>query len=209
MAPEVRTRRLLVAALSAALSLAAGCGSGDGSPPPSPPPAQRAEGETTRSAGAETAATDIGDLAESDRKAVTATTRAYIAALDSRDGAAVCALFEPGAVDAVKLPAGGSGCAEAVGASIGHVHGGGTPQWKRTRLDELTAVSVGEHRARVTATVVHIFSDRNYPSIEEDVIYLDRDVEDGRQGWEIAKPSGSFYRAVGYPEPPIEAFTAP
>ena len=62
-----------------------------------------------------------------------------------------------------------------------------------------------EDRARVTATVSHDFSDRPEPSVEEDVIYLDR-VGDA---WLVAKPSASFYRAIGYPEPPLRALTPP
>ena len=69
----------------------------------------------------------------------------------------------------------------------------------------MTAVSVGPERARVTATVMHRFSDRGYRSVEEDVIYLDR--IGGR--WLLAKPSGTLYRAVGYPEPPLRALTPP
>ena len=52
---------------------------------------------------------------------------------------------------------------------------------------------------------MHRFSDRSYRSIEEDVIYLDR--VGGR--WLLAKPSGTLYRAVGYPEPPLRALTPP
>ena len=57
----------------------------------------------------------------------------------------------------------------------------------------------------MTATVTHDFSDRDYVSVEEDVIYLDGVGE----RWLLAKPSGTFYRAVGYPEPPLRALTPP
>ncbi len=72
-------------------------------------------------------------------------------------------------------------------------------------IRELNEVSVDADRARVTATVNHDFSDRDYVSIEEDVIYLDR----AGSEWLLAKPSGTFYRAVGYPEPPLRALTPP
>lgn len=196
-------RRLAVAALLSAALLPLGCGSGDDSADNAGPPLTQ---PAANDGSADVPPPEPGDeLSESDRDAVSAATRDYIAALDADDGAAVCALLEPGVTEGVKLPAAGSDCAASVDASIGHGHSGGTPQWKHTKLLELTAVSVGADSARVTATVVHTFADRNYPSVEEDVIYLDREGE----RWLIAKPSGSFYRAVGYPEPPLRAFTAP
>ena len=60
-------------------------------------------------------------------------------------------------------------------------------------------------RARLTTTVTHHFSDRKYVSVEDDVIYLER--IGGR--WLLAKPSATFYRAVGYPQPPLRAFSPP
>jgi hypothetical protein len=59
--------------------------------------------------------------------------------------------------------------------------------------------------ARVTASVVHRFADRNYTSVEDDVIYL----RPAGERWLLAKPSATLYRAVGYPEPPLRAFTPP
>ena len=56
-----------------------------------------------------------------------------------------------------------------------------------------------------SATVTHHFSDRKYVSVEDDVIYLQR--VGGR--WLLAKPSATLYRAVGYPEPPLDALTPP
>jgi hypothetical protein len=57
----------------------------------------------------------------------------------------------------------------------------------------------------VSATVTHHFSDRKYVSVEDDVIHLER--VGGH--WLLAKPSGTLYRAVGYPEPPLRAFSPP
>ena len=37
------------------------------------------------------------------------------------------------------------------------------------------------------------------------MIYLDRVGDE----WLIAKPSASFYRAIGYPEPPLSSLTPP
>jgi hypothetical protein len=146
-----------------------------------------------------------GDLSESERAAVTAAVNAYIAALNRHDATAVCALFEPGALPIGELPRRRGSCAASLGASIGFRGPGGTPVWKRTTIEELNEVSVGPNRARVTATVTHRFADRRFPSTEEDVIYLDR--ADDR--WLLAKPSATLYRAVGYPEPPLRALTAP
>ncbi len=65
--------------------------------------------------------------------------------------------------------------------------------------------AIGADRARLTTTVTHHFSDRKYVSVEDDVIYLER--VGGR--WLLAKPSATFYRAVGYGEPPLRAFSPP
>lgn len=155
--------------------------------------------------------TATGDLPESDESAVDAVVDAYIAALNRHDAEGVCNLFEPGGLPLMELPVRRGGrpppgdCAASLGASIGRRPPRGGPAWKRTTIEEVTAVSVGGERARVTATVVHHFSDRRQPSLEEDVIYLDR-VGDR---WLLAKPSATLYRAVGYPEPPLRAFTPP
>ena len=64
---------------------------------------------------------------------------------------------------------------------------------------------LGDNRARVTATVTHRFSDRKYVSVEDDVIYL----EQVGGHWLLAKPSATLYRAVGYAQPPLRAFSPP
>ena len=81
----------------------------------------------------------------------------------------------------------------------------GGPAWRRTAIVEMKPDSLGDDRARVTTTVTHHFSDRKYVSVEDDVIYLER--VGGR--WLIAKPSATFYRAVGYAQPPLRAFSPP
>jgi hypothetical protein len=150
------------------------------------------------------------ELPADDRAAAEGAVRAYVDALNARDAGAVCALFAPGVDVARELPgrrAGppGEDCASAVGAAIGAKPPRGGPAWRSTRILAVTAVAVGPDRARVTATVRHRFSDRNYVSVEEDVIYLDR----AGGEWLLAKPSGSFYRAVGYSEPPLRALAPP
>jgi hypothetical protein len=195
------SRSLSVAA--ALLLLAAGCGSDDepqqAGSPLTEPAATEASPEAPPSEAAE------GPLSADDEQRVAAATRAYIAAINADDGPAVCAAFAAGTLEDAELPRSRGGCPASVQASIGFRGPGGTPAWKRTTIRELKAVSVGDDSARVTATVTHDFADRNYTSVEEDVIYLERSGEE----WLIAKPSGSFYRAIGYPEPPLRALTPP
>jgi hypothetical protein len=148
---------------------------------------------------------DTGELAGIDEEVVTQTVRFYIDALDRHDARLVCELLEPGALRLSELPVRRGGCASSLAASIGHRRPGGTPAWKRTTIAEIRAVSVEGVGARVTATVVHRFADRKYTSVEDDVIYL----RPAGERWLLAKPSGTLYRAVGYPEPPLRAFTPP
>jgi hypothetical protein len=148
---------------------------------------------------------ETGELPGSDEEAVTRTVRSYIDGLARRDARLVCGLFEPGDLLLRELPVRRGGCARSLAASIGHRRPGGTPVWKRTTIDAITAVSVEGGGARATATVTHRFADRKYPSVEEDVVYLRPEGE----RWLLAKPSATLYRAVGYPEPPLRAFTPP
>lgn len=202
-------RRAAGLAISIAIAVAvSGCGEDDGdmagdeTSPISNPAATEASPEVPP---ATTADGEPGGLSESDTEAVTATVNSYVEALNRGRGDLVCALIAPDAVDLNELPKEEGSCGASVDASIGHRRPGGTPAWKRTTIREVTAVSVGEDQARVTATVTHDFADRKYVSIEEDVIYLERSGEK----WLIAKPSGTFYRAIGYPEPPLRALTPP
>jgi hypothetical protein len=195
-----------IPALALSLALVTGCGSDedDGEPQggsiltepaateaaPEAEPAPQAEG---------------GELDEDDRAAVESAFRGYVAAVNAGDGEAVCALLGPGALSEIELPLPRPDCGPALAASIGFRGKGGTPAWRRTRIHEVTAVSVGPDTARVTATVSHDFADRPEPSVEEDVAYFDRVVSD----WLLAKASPTLYRAVGYPEPPLRALTPP
>ena len=146
-----------------------------------------------------------GDLSDADRAAVTAVVSDYISALDRHRAARVCALLEPRALDTAELPKQRGGCRASLAASIGTRPRSGGPAWRRTALFELKAEDLGDNRARVTATVTHHFSDRKYVSVEEDVIYLEK----RGSRWLLAKPSGTLYRAVGYPEPPLRALSPP
>jgi ketosteroid isomerase-like protein len=206
--------RMALAAILAGIGLAAGgCGDDGASDGPGASEAPGASGRAPGGAPANEAspeaqapaAVEEAPLPPADEAAVRAAVEAYVAALNSGDGSAVCALAAPEAIPLTELPIRADGCAAALDASIGQTGRGGAPAWKRTRILEVTAVSVGPERARVTATVMHRFSDRGYRSVEEDVIYLDR--IGGR--WLLAQPSGTLYRAVGYPEPPLRALTPP
>jgi hypothetical protein len=146
-----------------------------------------------------------GELEGSDRTAATRVVRSYVAALDRHDAVRVCALIEPGGVLLSDLPVRRSGCTASVRASIGSRPRGGGPAWRRTEIFETKPETLGDDRARITTTVTHHFSDRKYVSVEDDVIYLER--LGGR--WLVAKPSATFYRAVGYAQPPLRAFAPP
>jgi hypothetical protein len=146
------------------------------------------------------------ELPPGDAEAVEQATREYVAAINAGNGIAVCARMRPLAVPLRDLPRRrGGDCALSVRDSIGFRRPGGIPWWRETEVTGVKEVSVGEGQARVTASVVHIFRDRDYPSVEEDVIYL---VKDGPR-WLVAQPSGTFYRAIGYPEPPLRSLRPP
>jgi hypothetical protein len=215
---EVRTP---IAALFAAGLLVAGCGDGDGGSdtettsledPSFTEAAPEAEPETAGSG-------ETTELEPSEREQVEAAVRSYVAALNARDADRVCESLHPGAVRPRDFPievafaATGTRaqqqarfCRGIVGLTIGRPPPRGGPAWRRTRINELESVSVGGGEARVTATVVHDYKGGD-PGIglEEDVIYL-REV-DGE--WLVVKPSGTFYRAVGFATPPLRALTPP
>jgi hypothetical protein len=146
-----------------------------------------------------------GDLPSMDRSQVETTVSDYIGALDHHDAARVCALLLPGSLDPGELPEPRAGCRPSLRASIGTRPRSGGPAWRRTTLAETKAEDLGDGRARVSATVVHHFSDRKYVSVEDDVVYLEK----VGGSWLIAKPSATLYRAVGYREPPLRAFAPP
>lgn len=169
---------------------------------------EAAEGPAATEASPESPAVgpqSTGDLSDADRSAVTALVSNYIAALDRHDAARVCGLLVPGSLPLGDLPKRRGGCRSSLRASIGSRPSDGGPAWRRTEIAELKPEDLGDGRARVTATVTHHFSDRRYVSVEDDVIYLQR--TGGR--WLVAKPSATFYRAVGYAQPPLRAFSPP
>lgn len=169
---------------------------------------QEAEGPAATEASPESPAagpSSSGKLPDPDRSAVTTVVGDYIAALDRHEAARVCALIRAGGLPLADLPKRHGGCRSSLRASIGSRPADGGPVWRRTKIVELKPEALGDDRARVTATVTHRFSDRKYVSVEDDVIYLQR--VGGR--WLLAKPSATLYRAVGYAQPPLRAFSPP
>ena len=129
-----------------------------------------------------------GQLPSADSDAVQTAVQQYVDALNHRDAKRVCHLMA-------------TGCRGSIGARPKN----GGPAWRRTQVVSQKVERLTDSRARVSATVVHHFSDRKYVSVEDDVIYLEK--TGGR--WLVAKPSATFYRAVGYAQPPLRAFTPP
>lgn len=175
---------------------------------PADPAEEQAEGPAATEASPEAGAEGpeaSGELSGEDRTTAVAAVTDYIRALDRHDGARVCALLLPGALNLGQLPKRRGGCRPSLAASIGTPPRGGGPAWRKTTLVAVKPEDLGDHRARISATVTHHFSDRKYVSVEDDVIYLQR--LGGR--WLLAKPSATLYRAVGYESPPLGAFTPP
>ncbi len=133
--------------------------------------------------------------------------RAYVAALDDGDGAAVCELLAPGAIDAVDLPVQRGGCGASLGASIGYRDPRGLPVWEGARVARVRTPEVDPEggQAKAIATVVTTFADRDETSVEDDVVYL----IGSRDRWLVAKPSSTLYRAVGIADVPVSVLSPP
>lgn len=147
------------------------------------------------------------EAAGSSESALVQSVRAYVSAIDRRDGATVCELLGPGVLRSVRLPREAAGCAESVRASIGY-HPAGGAAWQGTEIRRIGPVELDPENpgeGRVRATVVHRFGGGREPSIEDDLIYLR--YRAGR--WLIAKPSSTFYRAIGAQNVPLRALTPP
>jgi hypothetical protein len=161
----------------------------------SPPP-----GQQTGAPPVEAQATDPAARAE---REVQRAVRDYVAAIDDRDGAALCDLVPT--VSELELPVGKGDCAASVSASIGYRDPRGIPVFERAALAGDADVELSGEEARATATIVTEFADREEPSVEDDVIYLER----GNGGWAIAKPSSTLYRAIGTPDVPPDVLAPP
>jgi hypothetical protein len=134
---------------------------------------------------------------------VARTLHAYIAALNDHDGAALCALFVPGALDELKLPR-GSGCS-GLSASIGYAGPHGLPVWTDAALQRIESVVTEGGGLRATVRIVDRYRNNPQPSYEDDVIFLAGSGGD----WLIEKPSITIYRAIGTPNPPPTVLAAP
>jgi hypothetical protein len=131
--------------------------------------------------------------------------RAYVAALDVRDGERACALFVPDALSKVDFPRDRGTCARSLSASIGYRDPRGFPVYRHSRVARIPAVVIDGPAARVTATTVTRFADNREPSVEDDVIYLRK----LNAAWLIAKPSATLYRAIGVGNIPPQVLAPP
>lgn len=131
--------------------------------------------------------------------------RAYIGALDARDGARACELFIPGVLSEVQFPRDRGTCGGSLSASIGYRDPRGFPVFQSSRVARIPAVAVEGSAARVTATTVTRFADNREPSVEDDVIYLRKQGD----AWLIAKPSAALYRAIGVGNIPPQVLAPP
>jgi hypothetical protein len=213
----------LLAAIALALGVA-GCGDDDDDGTATTSPTQPSSGETTTDAeipttdepGANDDATEPeeapADEAEPtpprltpDERAAARAVRGYVAALDDRDGEAVCDLLVPGAISAVEFPKDRGDCAASLESSVGYRDPRGLPVWETARVAALPSVELSGDEGKVVVTTVTRFADRDERSIEEDVVYLTRSGDD----WLIAKPSSTLYRAVGIAEVPPSVLAPP
>lgn len=138
-------------------------------------------------------------------RAAAATVRRYVAALNDGDGRVLCRLFEPGALDAIDFPRERGSCAATLAASIGYEDPKGLPVWRRSEVTEAISSDVSGDAARVVATIFTVYAGVREPSIEDDIVYL----VDAGEGWRIAKPSATLYRAVGIPDVPPSVLAPP
>ena len=139
--------------------------------------------------------------------------RAYVAALNAREGGRVCRLFIPGALAKVDFPRNRGSCAASLSASIGYRDPRGFPVYDSSRIGRIASVTIDGSEAgnrsganaRVVATTVTHFGGSREPSVEDDLVYLRN--EAGR--WLIVKPSTTLYRAIGVGDIPPQVLAPP
>ena len=133
--------------------------------------------------------------------------RAYVEAINARDGEALCDLLAPGFLGELKPAVRREDCAATMAASIGYEDPRRYPVWERTVLTgfEQIAAEAGSGRARVTASVITRFADRTEPSVESDIAYLGPIAGEMR----LLKASGALWRAVGKPDYPPRVISPP
>ena len=140
-----------------------------------------------------------------DQRQVARVVRAYVAALDARDGGRACGLFVPGALSGVRFPRDRGTCARSLSASVGYRDPRGFPVFRSARVARIPAVAIDGATARVTATTVTRFADNREPSVEDDLVYM----RNQGAAWQIAKPSATLYRAIGVGNIPPQVLAPP
>jgi hypothetical protein len=137
------------------------------------------------------------------------TYRAYVAAINARDGAALCRLLAPGFLAELDPEVSRGDCAATMHAAIGYEDPRRFPVWEKTILSgfEQIAADPDAAEARVTAAVITRFADRTEPSVESDIAYLGRTA--GSERLVLLKASGILWRAVGKPDYPPSVITPP
>jgi len=142
---------------------------------------------------------------DANQRRVAVAVRRYVDGLDARNGEAVCSLFVPGALDGVRLPRERGHCGASLTASIGYRDPRGFPVYAGSRVARIASVKIAGSNARTVATTVTRFTGNREPSIEDDVVYLER----RGARWLIAKPSATFYRAIGTGDIPPSVLAPP
>jgi hypothetical protein len=171
--------------------------------PPSPEPESTSAPSSTRSTAPAPPDEFTNPAGARARRAVTRTVENYIDAIDARDGAAVCELV-PTAGD-LDLPVDEGSCAASLSASIGYRDPHGYPVFESASIAGRPKVELNGTEARARVTVVTQFADRAEPSVEDDLVYLER----SGGAWAIAKPSSTLYRAIGTPDVPPQVLAPP
>jgi hypothetical protein len=174
------------------------------------PPRSNAQG--TRAAVQQAVRSSPAPRLDPGQRAVARVVRAYLAALNARDGGRACGLFIPGALAEVDFPRDRGSCAASLSASIGYRDPRGFPVYDRSRIGRIASVTIAASEAgdlpagaRVVATTVTHFAGNREPSVEDDLIYLQN--ENGR--WLIVKPSATLYRAIGEGDIPPQVLAPP
>jgi hypothetical protein len=167
--------------------------------------AQRPDEQGIRAAVRQAVRSSPNPRLEPDQRRVVHAVRAYVAALNARDGGGACGSFLPGALAEVEFPRDRGTCAASLSASIGYSDPRGFPVYNRSRIGRVPSVAIDGSQARVVATTVTHFAGNREPSVEDDLIYLRSEGE----RWLIAKPSATLYRAIGVGDIPPEVLAPP
>jgi hypothetical protein len=128
------------------------------------------------------------------------TARAYVAAVNARDGETVCDLMVDAAAYEFRIPGWGE-CPKFVSAYIGYQEDSGSPVFRGAQILD---VREGERTGELRSLRLRIELDREGgQEILDDILWLVE--EDG--GWRLARPSGLLYAAFGanVPDDVLEA----